>query len=155
MKKALRSIDDFYEGFIEFETVDDPVQEFLFNIQLFSHQEGSFKQDRKQILEVQLTLKALEVELKKPWNRERAREKIGESTSSNPTVSKTPDESAPSDYKFGSINSDGKLKKRGAETMDDSESEVVVTPIASKRLMPTFKEICVAESTQKTPEDAT
>ena len=151
LKKALSRIDDFYEGFIEFENLDDCLQEFLFNIQLFSHQDGRFKQDRKQILEVQLTLKALEIELKKSWNQERAREKIGGSkSSSNPTVSKIPDESAPSDDKFGSINSDGKLKKRGAETMDASESEVVVTPIARKRIkfarvspkldiLPTFK----------------
>ena len=105
LKKALKVIDDFYGGSLEFEGVDDPVQEFLFHIQLFSHKDGTFKEDRKHILEVQLTLKALEDELKKPWNQERVCRKIGESTSSSATTSR------PLDVKIGCKTSEDELKK--------------------------------------------
>ena len=129
LKKALRRIDDFNEGFLEFDKIDDSVQEFLFSMQLFCHKDGTFKEDRKKILEVQLTLKALEVELKKDWNHDRSRKKIGENSSSHLAGPIIPDSSAPSDDKFECLNSE---KKRHAEAMNDGEC--VVTPNDNKRV---------------------
>ena len=68
-------------GFSDLSHTEDVVQEFLFQSQVFAHESGNFKEDRKAILEVELTLKALVDEFKQRWNEERRRKEVTEESS--------------------------------------------------------------------------
>ena len=72
----MEKVGDYDKGFIDFAQIEDIVQELLFQSQLFAHQFGNFKEDRKAIVEVELTLKALDEDLKQPWNDERTRHNL-------------------------------------------------------------------------------
>ena len=72
----MEKVGDYDKGFIDFAQMEDIVQELLFQSQLFAHQFGNFKEDRKAIVEVEVTLKALDEELKQPWNDERTRHNV-------------------------------------------------------------------------------
>ena len=69
---ALEKIDDYNKGFSDFSQIEDVVQEFLFQSQVFAHKSGNFKVDRKAILKIELTLKALGDEFEQRWNEERS-----------------------------------------------------------------------------------
>ena len=71
--KALRDALKLVDGVekVDSEIMDNLVQEYLYHFQIFAHHNGLFKQNRKDILEFQLTSSALVEEFEKPWNSER------------------------------------------------------------------------------------
>ena len=71
--KIIPRVKTFASGKILFEEIDDVVQEFLFNYQMFSHESDQHKEDRKKILEIQITLAELGKELEKDWNQKRGK----------------------------------------------------------------------------------
>ena len=89
---ALEKIDDYNKGFSDFSQIEDVVQEFLFQSQVFAHKSGNFKVDRKAILKIELTLKALGDEFEQRWNEERRKEVTEELSVIDEPASKSDEE---------------------------------------------------------------
>ena len=73
LKRSVLRVDNFSDGFIKYESLDDSLQEFIYRIQIFLHEANQFKEERKNLMDMQLTMDALGVELKKSWNEDRER----------------------------------------------------------------------------------
>ena len=71
--KALKDTLELVEGLwkVDINDTDNILQEFLYQFQIFAHQNGLFKLHRKDIMEFQLTSSALVDEMEKSWNRDR------------------------------------------------------------------------------------
>ena len=77
---------------VEFEAAEDTVQEFVYQFQVFSHENGVHKVNRKEIIELQITASALVEELKKPWNEDREVNCRKDETKSNEESDKIEDD---------------------------------------------------------------
>ena len=59
LEKIYHRIYHFQSGIISFEEIEDQIEEFVFSYQMYSHQSGIFKEVKRTLLEIQLTLAEL------------------------------------------------------------------------------------------------
>ena len=117
LDKLVHRIYNFNTGVISFEEVEDLVQDFLFHYQVFSHKAGLHKEDRKRILELQLTLAELGKNLK-CLNRGRIRQIPNNSSCQENETTSAPD----GDVAVESVN----------RNHEDQEVEDIGTPQKTK-----------------------
>ena len=94
LRKTIPQVEDFAAGRIQFDELEDSVQEFIYQFQIFSHMSGIYKTDRKNVLEIQLTMQELEKELQKPWNTERDEKVVEAAINQNSSSSSQLDSNA-------------------------------------------------------------
>ena len=68
LKKGLNKHPFFEVGAVNFDDIEDAMQEFLFQYMALCRERGNIKEQKAALTEMQLHMKALEEELNKDWN---------------------------------------------------------------------------------------
>ena len=149
VKAIFPHLRDFLAGRINFYNVEEAVQEFIFNYSIFSHRNGAMREDRPMLLEIQLTLSAIEKDLKMSWNTERLEVAISVAKKRTTAARDGQSSSSCTKVQHEQFPEASTPKKRSIQTEDEPSSTSIkfakVSPVKSE-LLPVFNcTLCLAK----------